>query len=336
MKIAVIGLGFMGATHLHAWRAVAGAQLQAVVSGDERKLTGDLCGISGNLGAPGEHMDFSGIARYRSVAECLADANVEAVDICLPTDLHADVAIAAVRAGKHVLVEKPIALDADSADRMIAEARAARRILMCGQILRFMSNYRQAADMLPRLGAVRSAMFTRRCGAPAWNRWMGDAARSGGAVFDLLIHDVDYCISLFGKPEAVSARGFRDEALRIDWMRAELYYANSGPVTIDGGWFAPSEYPFRAEFTIMAEQGTLEYRSGQGPVTCIGNALNPPGHAQDAPDAFENQLAYFIECAAAGHQPNLCPPEDSADAVRVMTLLLESRKREGKRVLCSK
>src|SRR5437773_6384060 len=122
MRIAVLGLGFMGSTHLKALRNVPGAVLAAVVSGDDKKLAGDLSGIQGNIGGPGEKMDFSEIARYRTIEEALRDPNVDAVDICLPTDRHAPVAIEALRAGKHVLVEKPMALDGDTADRMIAEA----------------------------------------------------------------------------------------------------------------------------------------------------------------------------------------------------------------------
>src|SRR5579863_9423758 len=108
MRIAVLGLGFMGSTHLKALRNVSGATLAAVVSADDKKLSGDLSAIQGNLGGPGEVMDFSGVARYHTVEEALRDPNVEAVDICLPTDRHAPVALEALRAGKHVLVEKPM------------------------------------------------------------------------------------------------------------------------------------------------------------------------------------------------------------------------------------
>src|SRR5436190_19529863 len=160
MRIAVLGLGFMGSTHLKALRNVAGATLAAVVSSDETKLSGDLSGIQGNLGGPGEKMDFIGVARYRTVTDALADPNVDAVDICLPTDRHAAVAMDALRAGKHVLVEKPIALDGETADSLIAEAARRQRILMTAQVLRFLPPYRKAAEMVKsaELGAVRSAI----------------------------------------------------------------------------------------------------------------------------------------------------------------------------------
>ena len=88
MRIAVVGLGFMGSTHLKALRNVSGATLAAVYSQDDKKLTGDLSSIQGNLGGPGEKFDFSPVTKYRDISLLLADPNIDAVDICLPTNLH--------------------------------------------------------------------------------------------------------------------------------------------------------------------------------------------------------------------------------------------------------
>ncbi|MCU1263526.1 MAG: hypothetical protein JWO80_6411 [Bryobacterales bacterium] len=325
----------MGATHVKALRSLPGVELTAVVSSDVNKLSGDLSGIHGNIGGAGETMDFSGIARYATLRECLRDENVEAVDLCVPTDLHEEMAVASLRAGKHVLVEKPIALDEASAGRMIEEARRAGRVLMCAQVLRFFPNYRLAAETLASLGPMRSAMFRRRCGAPSWSRWLGDPTRSGGAVFDLLIHDVDYAVKLFGIPQSISATGFTDMRFGIDWIIAEFRYEQFGPVVVEGGWFYPHSYPFSMEFTIMAENGTLDYSSAGQPLRLFGP--EGEGHALDLPEAdgYAEELAYFADCASHGLQPERCPPADSALAVRLMRLMLESRKREGERLAVS-
>src|SRR6266849_476332 len=103
MNIAIIGLGFMGSTHVKAWRAAPGAELAAVCETDARRLSGDFTGIQGNLGGPGERFDFSGIKQYRELNVALADPEIDGVDLCLPTYLHEAAAIAALRAGKHVL-----------------------------------------------------------------------------------------------------------------------------------------------------------------------------------------------------------------------------------------
>ena len=86
--------------------------MTAVFANDERQLTGDLTGTQGNLGRRAEgSLHFSAVKKFRDVDALLADGEIEAVDLCLPTFMHEEVAVAALRAGKHVLVEKPMALD---------------------------------------------------------------------------------------------------------------------------------------------------------------------------------------------------------------------------------
>src|ERR1041385_8661515 len=111
VRMAVVGLGFMGSTHWKAMRGAPGITVAAVYSQDDTKLKGDLSAIKGNIGGPGEVMDTTGITPYRNIDMLLADPNIDAVDVCLPTDMHEPVAVAALRAGKHVLVEKQMALD---------------------------------------------------------------------------------------------------------------------------------------------------------------------------------------------------------------------------------
>ena len=137
MNVGVLGLGFMGSTHVQAWSRIAGARIAAVMDGNEKRLTGDFSEIQGNLGRESQAVDFSDVRKYQSVAEILADAAVDAVDICLPSHLHAPVAMDALRAGKHVLVEKPMALDGSSADALASEAERTGRVLMVAHVLRF-------------------------------------------------------------------------------------------------------------------------------------------------------------------------------------------------------
>jgi predicted dehydrogenase len=173
----------MGSVHLKALRSIPGAELTAVCSRDPRKLSGDLSAIQGNLGLAGEHFDFGNIAKYTEIDALLGDPRVDAVDICLPTSLHAPVAIAALRMGKHVLVEKPMALDAESCEGMLAAARSADRVLMVAQVLRFFPMYKALYESVRSggLGAPRFAAFRRRCAAPAWSEWLADPKQSGGA-----------------------------------------------------------------------------------------------------------------------------------------------------------
>jgi len=325
----------MGSTHLKALRNVPGATLAAVVSADDAKLAGDLSSIQGNLGGPGEKMDFTGAARYHTVGEALADPNVEAVDICLPTDKHAPAALAALRAGKHVLVEKPMALDGDTADSMIAEAAERKLTLMTAQVLRFLPAYSKTAEMVKsgQLGPVRSALFRRRCAAPAWSKWLSNPEVSGGGVFDLLIHDVDYILHLFGKPASISAVGYEDMPRGIDSISAQFHYPGLD-VVVTGGWHHPKAYPFSMEFTVISDEGTLEYNSSGRPLTLY--SVDGTETLIDLPetDGFQAELEYFVTCASAGHKPERCPPEDSAMAVRITQAMLKSRSENGERIEC--
>jgi len=279
-------------------------------------------------------MDFSGIARYRDVAACLKDPNIDAVDLCLPTDLHESMTLAALRAGKHVLVEKPMALDGDACDRMIAEAGKVGRTLMVAQVLRFFPAYMALRDSLPKLGNVRSALFRRRCAGPAWAKWLAEKAKSGGGVFDLVIHDADQCIHLFGVPEYVSATGYEDLSRGMDVMEAQLYYADGFVATITGGWHHPKSYPFSMEYTVVCDGGTVDYSSlGRDPMLFRSDGESE-ALTLAATDGYQAEIEYFLECAEAGKRPDICLPADSAAAVRLTRLLEESRAKNGEKVKC--
>lgn len=335
MKIAVLGLGFMGSTHLKALKRIAGVKVAAVASADAAQLAGDLSKVAGNLGGPGEVMDFRGIETFSDWRDAAVCPAADAVDICLPTNLHAAAAIAALEAGKHVLVEKPMALDSRSAGAMIDAARAAGRILMAAQVLRFFPAYKALAGAVRsgKLGAIRMAEFRRRSAAPRWSPWLLDAEQSGGAVLDLLIHDIDMCLHLFGRPDAVAATGYAAPARGIDVANAHLYYDDLRAV-VAGGWYAGGSVPFSMEYTVAADQGVIEYRMADG-----APALYRAGGGREQlpvadVDGYQSEIEYFVECCRTNRQPELCAPEDSAEAVRVAGWIRESRARGGETIQC--
>jgi predicted dehydrogenase len=336
MKIGVIGLGFMGSTHLKALKSIPGVEVAVVASDDERALSGDLSHIQGNIGGPGERIDFSGVRKYRDWQEAVADPGIEAVDICLPTKMHAPAAIAALNNGKHVLVEKPMALDGASAGAMMNAAQKAGRILMTAQVLRFVPEYRVMAEKVKSgsLGPVRSAIFRRRCSAPAWSIWMGNKEVSGGGVFDLLIHDVDFCQHLFGLPESLSATGHEDMPRGIDWITAQFHYPRIGAVVISGGWHHPKAFPFSMEYTVVADGGTVEFSSaGHPPALYRADGEKEPLEIPQK-DGYHEEIVYFVGCVRDGRQPDFCPPEESANAVKLTRLMDEARSQKGEKIEC--
>ena len=322
VNLAIAGLGFMGATHARATTALDNVRLAGVVSTDEKKLSGDLRDIGGNLGIRGELMDFSKVKKFRRIEEAIADPEIDAVDICLPTDQHAPQAIAALRAGKHVLVEKPLALNEAAAEEVLREAEKSGRILMTAQVLRFLPPYVAAARLLRSgaLGTVRMAWFRRHCAKPSWGGWHMDDGRSGGGIFDLLIHDVDYAIWLFGEPaklNSVVSGGLSG------LLSATLIYPADTFVVIDGGWHAQGPYPFSMSFTIAGSEGTLDYSSAGHPLTLsrAGAAESEVVPVEEC-DGFQEELRYFADCVIHNRQPEKCPPRDSATAVKVALQML--------------
>jgi predicted dehydrogenase len=243
----------------------------------------------------------------------------------------------ALAAGKHVLVEKPMALDGANADRMAEAAAWHGKILMTAHALRFFPAYLALAELVRsgRLGGIRSALLRRRTAVPAWGPWEFDKSKSGGGVFDLLIHDADMCLHLFGMPQSVSATGYEDLRGGVDTLTAELHYPEIASVTITGGWHHTGEYPFSMEYTVIGEHGVVEYSSdGRPPAAYWADGKKEPLEAGDA-DAYQSEIEYFLHCCQNNSQPELCPPDESAKAVKLTKLMTGARERQGDKVACS-
>jgi predicted dehydrogenase len=322
----------MGSTHLQAYGKVANADLAAICSDDEKKLAGDLSAIQGNLDRPGQAMDFGKAARYRKFDDLLADRNVEAVDLCVPSYLHAGLALKALAAGKHVLVEKPMALSGEECDAMIAASKKAGKVLMVAQVLRFWPDYAAASEKVRsgQLGPVHAALFRRKCAAPAWGKWLKERDKSGGGVFDLLIHDFDFCLHLLGKPDSITAIGVEELEKGIDIVEARLHYSHGAPVVISGGWHHPSAYPFSMEFSIVCEGGTLDFHSGLRRLTLFGAGGKAEEVELPKADGFQAELQAFANACELGQAPEICRPEDSALATKMTLAMRASRDQAGK------
>src|SRR5262245_9791298 len=141
IRIGLVGVGFMGMIHYLAARQLQGARVAALCSRDPKKLAGDWRAIQGNFGPPGAMMDLAGVKKCDRLEALLADPDIDLIDICNPTDLHTATATQALRAGKHVLVEKAIALTPADADAMLRTAAEAKRLLMVAHVLPFVPEF---------------------------------------------------------------------------------------------------------------------------------------------------------------------------------------------------
>ncbi len=320
MKIGLLGYGFMGGVHLAAMQRISGITVTHVATSVRPSPDAPK---RGNLDLPSGPLPdaVTWVPDWRSI---ITDPHVDAVDICLPTYLHCDVVLAALAAGKHVLCEKPMALTVDDCERMLAAAEAARRVFMVGQVLRFMFPYIAAEEFVRSTGRenIQNAVLHRSTGFPQWGGWLTDPEKSGGAILDLLSHDLDQALHLFGPPATVRAQSIGP----VDTMRGVLHYTDGLMVTVEGGWTEPGQ-PFAASFSIQGRNSRLTLQDDtlqRASETNVQN-ITIPAH-----DAYHDQIAYFVECCRRSIAPQRCPPAASADAVRISLLLNASREANGR------
>ena len=325
MRIGLIGFGFMGGVHLSAIDQIEGVSAIAVSS---RTRPAADSPPRGNL-PDARSIDLPpDIQWYSDWRELLENPEVDAVDICLPTNLHKEVALSALAKGKHVLCEKPMALTRPDCQEILEAASRSDRVFMVAQVLRFMFPYRYAAAFVAAIspGSVKTCRMQRKTGYPRWSDWLAKEQSSGGAIIDLLIHDIDQALELFGTPKTVSAISLGE----VDTMLGTLRYSNGMKVQIEGGWYAP-ELPFSAGFDITADHAALSFQQGE-----LSLDLGGLKQAISVPESlgYVEQMMYFIECCRKNAAPELCPPADSARAVEVAILLKSSRDRNGKELSC--
>jgi predicted dehydrogenase len=311
----------MGMIHYLAARKLKGARVAAICSRDPRKLAGDWRGIQGNFGPPGRKMELGKIKRYDRLEDLLDDPEIDLVDVCNPTHLHPQTALAALRAGKHVLVEKAIALEAQDADAMLKAAQRAGKLLMVAHVLPFVPEFAFAAKMVRggRYGRLQAAHFKRVISRPDWSADIADASKTGGPAIDLHIHDTHFIGLLCGVPEKVFSSGVEQDGA-VQYLTTQYLYGGSGPaVSCSSGAVAQKGRPFVHGYEIYLERATLVYESGATPLTVLtadGKAKRPKlrGGA-DETAAFTAEIQTAVHGIAAGREPDLLSGKLARDAL---------------------
>ncbi len=300
IRVGLVGVGFMGWIHYLAYQRVRGLRLEAIVSRSARKRGGDWRGIQGNFGPPGEQVDLAPVRAYEQLAQLLDDPRIDLVDICLPPDQHAAVAIAALRAGKHVLCEKPMALDVADANRMLAAARRAKKTLSIGHVLPFFPEYAfvLAAARRQRWGRFLGGEFRRLISEPTWLPDFYNPRTVGGPLVDLHIHDAHFLRLLAGQPTGVFSQGPpRGEVVQ----RISTQFLYPQPllnVHATAGVIAQSGRPFTHGFELYFERATVLYDlqvlSGQAPAGIPLTVLGHGGSIQRPELARGDDVAPFV------------------------------------------
>jgi predicted dehydrogenase len=321
IRIGIVGIGFMGMIHYLAARKLKGAKVAAICSRDPKKLSGDWRGIRGNFGPPGEKMDLGGIKKHPSLDDLLADPGIDLIDVCNPTHLHAETAIAALHAGKHVLVEKAIALETHEADAMVKAAKKANRLLMVAHVLPFFPEFAFAAEVVRKgaYGRMLGGHFKRIISRPDWSADIGDAAKTGGPAVDLHIHDTHFIGLLCGVPGKVFSTGVTRNGV-VEYLTTQYLYGANGPaVSCSSGAIAMKGRQFVHGYEIYLEKATLVYESGTAALT----VLTPDGKAKqpklkggtEATAGFTAEIQTAVDAVRTGIEPDLLSGQLARDAL---------------------
>lgn len=296
--IALVGAGWAGARHATAYRALPErCRIVAVV--DSRAEIAQA--RAREWGVPFATDDL---------AAALAHPSVQAVDICLPHTLHAEIAMAALAAGKHVLVEKPFATSLDEADAMIHAAARARRFLMVAENVRYDPTYLRMTTLIAS-GVIGAPFLCRICR----DHHMHDSLRerpwfftdpTGGIMWSGGIHDIETVRMLMGDAPfqevyATAARKTLHEMTTDDTSVGLFRMAGGGVAVLSESFSTHAPHGERIRVEVFGPDGSL-MTDGDGILTVI----TPDGMRteQIAPeDTFTAEIRHFLDAIRDGDEP---------------------------------
>jgi len=329
IRVGIAGIGFMGMIHYLAYHQVRGARVTAVASRDPKKRSGDWRGIQGNFGPAGQQMDLRAVRGYQTLDEMLADPTIDLVDICLPPALHADAAIYALRAGKHVICEKPISLEPRSAERMVKEAEKAGRLLLIAHVLPFFAEYSYALEVIRKrkYGRLLGGSFKRIISDPTWIKDFYNPRVVGGPLVDLHIHDAHFIRLIAGMPESLTSIG-RQRGEVVEFVQTQFRFPQSDlAIVATSGVIHQQGRGFTHGFEIYLERATLYFdfaMTAAGPVavpltllTHDGKAVQPPLPASDPVDGFVSELTDACRCIKREKPSEILGGELARDALLI-------------------
>lgn len=308
LKVGLVGVGGISGAHIPAWQSMEDVELVA------------LCDVR-----PEQMTRYPELRRYTDMDDMLAKEQLDILDICLPTYLHADAAVKAMERGIHVLSEKPVSLKTEDVHRLYETAKRNNVRFMVAQVLRFWPEYVYLKEIYDsgRYGKLLSGRMARLGHMPgwSWDNWMKDESRSGLVPFDLHIHDLDFMVYTFGKPKQVSS--FRARRPDQDVFTA-VYQFDGFYVDSEATWYA-APYPFHASYRFQFEKalivldGALTVYEVDGKTFTVGADGGETGGIELPPtNAYANEIRYFADCVKAGRDADRVKEKELETVVKIL------------------
>ncbi len=331
LKVGICGAGFTGTMHAACYALIRGVKVAAV--GDTRREFAQKLA------------DKYDAVPFPDGKQLIAKANVDIVDICLPTFMHCSHVMLAARRGLHCLCEKPISRTLAEASRIVKAVRSSKIKFMVAHVIRFWPEYQVLKDYLDkkRLGRLCALSLWRVGPRPdlAWKNWYMKPLLSGGAMLDFHIHDADFVRYLLGEPQSLESEGFCRKGL-WEYVFTNYRYPDAA-VSAYAGWGAND--PFEMAFRAVFERGTLNFTSRHEPLTLyqkgkraikvkvpqpkVGNV--DAGGNISAVGGYYNELKYFVDCLKKGREPDRVTAEDARASLALIFRELASAKKKPKK-----
>jgi predicted dehydrogenase len=319
MRVGIVGVGFMGSTHAAGW------------VGTDAQMVGVIAETAEEARPLAEQY---GLRVYPDLAAMLPDVDV--VDICTPTHLHAEMILQAAAAGKDIVCEKPLARTVEQGQQVVRACREAGVHLLVAHVVRFFPEYALAkaavdSGQIGRPGVVRLHRGSYRPKKSVGN-WFLDESKSGGILMDLMIHDYDYARWIAGEVESVFAKKISSghPEAGVEYGLVILKHRSGALSHIAGAWAYPPP-TFRTHLEIAGDGGLIEFDSDD--TAPIRNLILRKG-GNDSPDVglpsspvsespYTTQLKEFFRALNAGGAVRVSAGDGLA-AVQIAVAAIES------------
>jgi len=320
VSLAIVGAGEFGARYVESLRSVAGSRITWICDRNvdrARSLTAGLAGVRAT-------------AEFGEVCD---DPEVDAVIVVTPESAHRVVAEPALRAGKHVIVEKPMATTEEDGQAMIAAADAAGKLLMTSFLLRFDYRYARLKQRLADLGTVRNVYAYRN-----FDRSLFALYSRTHSLIENAIHDIDL-ILWYVQSRVVRAHGFCRNTLGrenpdVNWGLLE--FENGALAALQTSWLFPPQahevLQWNAGIQVMGDRGVLEVRNDadgfRASTEALGQVvLDQSGWATihgEPRGAFGAMLRHYVKCLRGECEYRGASPAEAAESMRVALMLVHS------------
>ena len=324
VNIGVIGSGFIGCTHATAINNSTRLNLVAIADVNEQ---------AGKKAAEEHQCKW-----YADAEEMLKNEQIDIVDVCLPTFLHEQFVLLAAKYKKNVICEKPIALSLESFDRMVNATKEAGVKFMVAQVIRFWPEYVDIKKHYDagEFGEIKMVYANRLAQHPTWTTWHKDPSKSGGGLFDLHLHDIDFVRYIFGPAKSIYAMGWQSETGCWNHVVSNIEFKNGVKAVVEGAFDMTENFPFNMYFRIVGDGRAVEYNLSAGlNLEDVASAKRQevlfatgkePEFAQvnQDEDAYQTELEYFADCVENDREIAEVPLSQSREVLEMILAIQKS------------